>query len=463
MAARKTGRKPARAPARKKRADGAPPGHIAALVNGLSAVRGRKKPLRLKDALGYTAKVLVPVLVLVVGVVSFVGLKATRPEVPQRPAREQVWPVKAVTASFSDFQPHMRLYGQSIAGRRVELRSLVAGEVIETGPGLREGGVVRKDELLLRVDPFQYEGALDEAKAKLAESRARYREIEATIENEQDALRRAKEQLEIAKRDLERALSLVERGTVSQQTADDRRLTVSQREQSVELRTNNLAVQQARADQQRAIIAQLDWRVRRATRNIEDTELKAPFDAYITSVSAEVGRIVSANDQVATLLDANWVDVRFSLSDRQYGRIVTNGDGLKGRVVQVLWHVGDAPVSYPARIERVAAEIAAETGGVKIYARLEDPNNPVSIRAGAFVEVRVPDRAYKNVARLPQTALYGGERVYVIENGRLAGRKVDLVGAAGEQILVRGSIAEGDRVVTTRLSNASDGLRVEER
>lgn len=463
MPGRKTRKGPVRATPRRKAAVSPPTEHITALVSELDAAGGWIKNWRLKHVLSFSAKVIVPVLVLMLGVVSFVGLKATRPEVPQRPVREQVWPVKTVTASFSNFQPHMRLYGQTISGRRVDLRSLVAGEVIETGANLREGGVVKKGEILLRVDPFQYEGALDEAKAKLAEARARYREIEATIENEQDALVRSKEQLVIAKRDLERAVPLSERGTVSKKVADDRRMVVSEREQSVELRTNNLSIQQARADQQRAIISQLDWRVRQAKRNLDDTVLRAPFNAYITSVGAEVGRIVSANDQVATLLDANWVDVRFSLSDRQYGRIVSNQDGLKGRPVEVFWHVGDTPIRFRARIQRVAAEIAAETGGVDIYAQLDDPNTPVSIRAGAFVEVQVPDRAYKNVARLPQTALYGGERVYVIENGRLAGRKVDLVGAAGEQILVRGNLAEGDRVVTTRLSNIGDGLRVEER
>lgn len=460
MPGRKTRKSPARAAPRQKAAVSPAVEPVAAPAGAAHARTGK---WRLRRVLSFSAKVIAPVLVLVLGIVSFVGLKATRPEVPQRPARELVWPVKTVTASFADFQPSIRLYGQTIAGRRVDLRSLVGGEVVDTGANLREGGVIKKGEVLLRVDPFQYEGALDEAKAKLAEARARYREIEATIENEQDALARSKEQLVISKRDLQRAVPLAKRGTVSKKVADDRRLVVSEREQSVELRSNNLSIQQARADQQRAIISQLDWGVRRATRNLEDTVLNAPFDAYVTSVSAEVGRIVSANDQVATLLDANWVDVRFSLSDRQYGRIVSNKRGLEGIAVDVLWHVGDTPVRYRARIQRVAAEIAAEKGGVDIYAQLDDPNTPVSIRAGAFVEVRVPDRAYKNVARLPQTALYRGERVYVIENGRLVGRKVDLVGAAGEQILVRGNLAEGDRVVTTRLSNISDGLRVEER
>jgi multidrug efflux system membrane fusion protein len=434
-----------------------------------SAGRGKasgsppEKAGRGRRVLGYTAKVVAPVLVLAVAAVSFIGLKATKPDVPQRPVREQIWPVAAQPATFDDFQPTIRLYGNIIAGRRVDLRALVSGEIVEIGPGLKNGGLVSKGDLLLKVDPFQYEGAVIEAEAGLAEARARHREIEAAIASERDALKRTREQLAIAKRDLERALPLAKRGTVSEKTADERRLTVSEREQQVELRTNNLAVQQAKADQQKAIISQLEWRVRQAERNLADTELKAPFDAYVDQVSAEVGRIVSGNDQVATLFDRNWLEVRFTLTNSQFGRIVANEGSVRGRRVDVLWHIGDQPARYTARIERVAAEINPETGGVDVYARIDDPRTPIHLRPGAFVEVLMSDRVYSNVVRLPQTALYGGDTVYVVDAGRLTSRKVDLVGASGTDILVRGDLKAGEHVMITRLSKAESGLRVEER
>ncbi|MGI9385599.1 MAG: efflux RND transporter periplasmic adaptor subunit [Methyloligellaceae bacterium] len=407
-------------------------------------------------------KTLTPLVVLALGAASYAGLKATKPQVPERPTREKVWAVKTAPVDFSNYQPDLRLYGETIVGRRVELRALVAGKVIETGKALREGGLVKKDDVLLRIDPFEYEGALDEARARLKEARARATELDAAFANEQDALRRSKEQLTIARRDLERAIPLAKRGTVSKKVADDRRMVVSEREQASEQRANNLSIQQARSEQQRAIIAQLDWKVRQAQRNLRDAVLTAPFDAYVTAVSAEVGRLVGANDQVATLLDRNWVEVRFVLTDRQFGRILAREGTVVRRPVKVRWNVGDAPIVYDARIERVAAEISSESGGVQVYARLADPASPLPIRAGAFVEIRVPDRPYENVARLPQTALYGGDRVYVVEEGRLSGRTVEVIGTAGEDILVRGKIAAGDRVVTTRLSSAGEGLRVRE-
>lgn len=429
-------------------------------ARGAGSADARSRRWSAGRVLRYSAKVLAPLAVLMLAIGSFAGLKATKPDVPQRPQREQVWPVLVQSAEFADFQPQIRLYGKTIAGRKVDLRALVGGEIDEIGSGLREGGIVGAGDLLLRIDAFQYEGAQVEAKAKLAEARAKYREIEASIAAEQDALKRTKEQLVISRRDLERAIPLAQKGTVSQKAADDRRMIVSEREQALELRTSNMAVQQARADQQNAIISQLEWKVREAKRNLDDTRLNAPFDAYVSQVAAEAGRIVTANDPVATLLDRDWIEVRFTLTNAQYGRIVAHEGDVQGRIVDLVWRIGSEPVRYKAGIERVAAEISAETGGVDVYARVVTPRDPVPLRPGAFVEVLMTDRAYSNVVRLPQTAVYGGDTVYVVEDGLLAPRSVELVGASGVDVLVRGAFRPGEDIMTTRLSNAGAGLKV---
>ena len=413
-----------------------------------------------RSFLRLVAKFLLPVIVLGAAGGSYVYLKSTKPEVKQRAQREKAWPVKSMVAAFTDHQPVLKLYGVTVSGRRVEMRALVQGEIIEVGTQLREGGFFKKGDLLVKIDPFQFEGAIVEANAQLAEAEARLSEIEASITLERDALKFEIEQLEIAKRDLERAIPLAAKGTVSKKLADDRRLIVSQRRQSLQNRQNNLKVQAAKASQQRAAMRRLSWRVDQAKRNLRDTVLKAPFASYVTSVNAEIGRIVSVNDRVATLLDKGWIDVSFTLSDSQYGRILSSEKTVAGRDVEILWYVGNRPFIYKAKIERVSAEISSESGGVQVYARLTDSEGGAPIRAGAFVEVRVPDQHYKNVLRIPQTALYDGDKVYVIIDSRLQQRKIEVVGAAGTDILIRGPIKAGERILLTRLSTVGEGIKV---
>lgn len=388
-------------------------------------------------------------------------LVSTKPEIKKRGKTAQVWPVEVVKLDFKNHQPELRLFGETVSGRQVELRALVAGEVIKTGKGLREGSIVKKNDTLLVINPFDYQVALADAEAALAEAKARLTEIEALIAQEKDALKFASQQASIARRDVRRAEILVKKGSVSKKLLDDRRLVLSQRDEAAKRSQNNLKVQKAKLSQQRASIKRAEWKLKQAKRNLDQTVLKAPFNAYVSDVKAQVGRRLSSNDQVARLYDRNWMDVRFTLSDRQYGRIISYAGDLLGRPIRVQWRVGDTPIIYQAKIERIAAQIASAKGGVEIFARVADPVKPTPLRAGAFVEVFMPDRAYEKVASVPQTAVYDGKFVYAVRDGRLKRLAVEVVGSTGDAVLIRGrDLRDGAALLTTRLTVVDDGIAV---
>lgn len=407
-------------------------------------------------------RILLPIALLAGAFFAYQYFISTKPVVAQHPAGERVRAVNTVSAVYTSYQPLLTLYGETVAGRRVDIRTQVAGEVVRVGPGLREGGEVSAGDLLFEIDNFEYQGALVEARANLSESVAKLREFEARAELERDALGRAIEQLELARRDLTRAEDLSESGTLSEKTVDDRALVVSQREQGVEQRQNNLQIEQARAEQQRAVQARLEWRVRKAERDLAYTRITAPFDAYVRSAGVELGRTLSINDVAVTLLDRNWVEVRVTLSDRQYGRIMERDGTVAGRTVLIRWAVGATPLEYAGTIERVAAEIDSQSGGVEVYARVEFVPGDRPLRAGAFVEVDVQDLKYDNIVRLPVTALYGQQDIYVVVDERLEKRVIEPIGFVGSDVLVRGSLNEGERVVVTRLTEIGEGIKVTE-
>ncbi len=407
---------------------------------------------------GLFVKAVVPIGVLAGAAFGYQHLVSSKDEIPPRPARERAWTVETLIAEPAAYRPSITAYGTLVAGREVALRALVAGEVVAVGSGLREGGVVQEGDLLVEIDSFNYEGAVVEAKANLNEVDAKIAETEARLKLEESVIDSARDQLDIARRDLERAQTLAGRGSMSAQTLDTRQLTVLQREQAVESGENTLDIHRAQLDQLKAQSERLAWKVRQSERNLKDVRLTAPFDAYIGTVDADVGKLLGVNDVVANLYDRHSFDVRFSLTDAQYGRLLE--EGLLDRPVEVRWHVGGAPRVFEASIVRVAPEIAAQRGGVDIYARIEPNGQQALLRPGAFVEILLNDRTYPNVVRVPSTAIYGTNRLYVIEGGRLAGRTVAVVGYSGDDVLVRGDVTAGETIVTTRITEAGDGLKV---
>ncbi len=409
-------------------------------------------------------KLLLPMVIVAAAYASFLALANSKPETKPRQTREKAWTVQTIAVQIADHRPELKLYGETVAGRKVDLRALVAGEIIQTVKTFREGGIVAKGETLLTIDPFEFKASLVEAKANLSEAKAKLEEINARVELETDQINASKNELALAVRDVDRARELLKQKLVSQKAVDDREYTMSQRTQALSQRLSNLTIEQAKAAQQEAAILRLQSMVSRAERNLNNTKLVAPFNAYISGINAETGRMVGTNDTIATLIDMDRIDIRFNFSDAQFGRIIAGDKTVVGRPVKVVWRIGTTAITYKAVIERVAAQITASSGGVEIYARLQDPKAGMSLRPGAFVEIFIHDRTFEQVARLPETSLYEGDKVFVInDKRRLEARRVELMGYAQNDILVRGALKPGDRVVTTRISQARDGLLVEEK
>ncbi len=404
-------------------------------------------------------KIVLPVVILVAASFGAYALVKSRPEPERRAAPEKVWVVETTLARFGDEMPELTLFGEVVAGRKVDLRPLVAGRVVDVGTNFQEGGVVRKGDLLIAIDPFDYEADVAERDAERNEARARMREISAEIAGTKAQLKHDKVQLEIRKRDVARREKLRGSGTSSAKALDDARLALIDNEQRIADRTRAVKTWNAKWQQQEATIARLDVAVRRARRDLEETRLVAPFDGFLLNVASELGKRIGTGDSVASLIDAERLEVRFHVSNATFARLRTE-QGYAGSVARVYWPGEKNGAPFEAVLEREGSEIETASGGVSLYARLRNLGPDTAVRPGAFVRIEVPGRTYRGVARLPETSLYGGDTVYVVVDDRLTARKTTVMARIGTDVLVRDGIVEGDEVLTTRRSGVGTGVRV---
>lgn len=386
----------------------------------------------------------------------------TKPEVAKRPPQERVYTIRTVPAEIGTHQPHIRAFGQITVGRQIEMRALVAGKVTQVHPRLKSGSTIPAGEMLVTIDEFDYVGAITEARANLAEAEARLIESKARLALERDALQRSRDQLAFAVRDKERITQLHERGRVTDRDLDERNLLVSQREEMVEQRLNNITIEEARSGQQEAGILRLQWGVKEATQDLADTALRAPFTGVVLTENVEVGRTLNENDIAVSLYEAGGLEVRFQLTDKQYGDLLAETGDITGRPVEIFWYVGDEPVRINGKIVRAGAEISANRGGVEVFATLEREGLAASVRPGAFVEIVVPGRRYEGTFKVPETAIYNSDHVFVTEGDRLARRAVSVVGYDEDAVILTGDLKVGEAVMVTRIAEVGVGLKVRE-
>jgi len=424
---------------------------IGSIATGIDGRRGRISVKGIGGGAWMLVKrwrrILIPVGILMASVAGCSILTATAPEVQREAKPERTWTVDAVAAARADHQPRITLLGTVAAGRSVDLRALVAGTVDEVSPVLNDGGVVREGELLMTVEPLDYELALAEIRASLNEAAARLDEYRATVGAEG-------QQLELRRRELARNQELFKKGAVAAPRLEQTQIAATQAEQSF-----NAA--EARVRQQQAVVERLTAALKKAEVDLQRTRLVAPFDAFVGGVGVEKGMRISPADRVAVLSGSTALEAKVTLPTEAYGRLVADGNGVIGRPAEVVWTLGSERLTYPAHIERVIDRIDTATGGVGLFVRLDGNFIDAPLRPGAFVEVNVPDRTYPGVVQLPATALHGNDRMYVVNaEGRLDARTVEVVSRDGGAVYVGEGLQDGDKVVTTRFQEIAPGLKV---
>ncbi len=407
-------------------------------------------------------KAVLPIILLTVAIAVFFVLWSTRSTVEPTDRSEQPWLVSSKEVRLANVQPRLRLYGEIVAGREVDLRALVPGEVVAVADSFVEGGKVVQGNMIIQIDDFEYRANFDELSAQINEARARLQEIKTRKTTFDLALKRDWEMVDLLQRDVKRVQALSGKGTVSEKRLDAARMELTQQQKTAEMRQSDLAAETAQIKQQEAVIKRLSVGLRRAKRDLQRVRLTAPFDGFLADVQAQVGKRLGANDSVAKLIDPGRLEARFTLTDHQYGRLLSEG-ALAGRPAKITWQVGRRSFQFNGRLDRIGARVDSSSGGVQVFARLDGTDLTKPLRPGAFVTITVPDRTYRAVARMPESALYNGDTVYVIKDERLVKRDVELVARIDNDVLLRGGLKMGDWVVITKFAEIGPGQKVEVR
>ena len=411
------------------------------------------------------AKVILPILIIALMAAGAAYLRTTRPQPVPNPVAEKVWPVSVHEARMTDEQPVITEFGTVVAGSVVELRPLVDGRIIRLGKNFVEGATVRRGETLVVIDPFEYEIEVADKEAAVAAAQAQLKETQSELHAQRQMLEISLSQVELRRIDLERKRKLRVGSTVSHKARDDALIAYNDSKQAAETHKQMSERLGARMEQMNASLARSRTALKQARRHLAETRLVAPEDGYLDNAVTAVGQRVGSNDRLARLIVARRLEVFFQLSRRDFGRLAGSTDPqarqfLVGQPVSVTWRIGQQNFQYDAMIERLGAEIDPSSGGIGIYARLIEPGLHGPLRPGAFIEVSVPDNLYRNVFRLPETALHDDSMVYIISEDRLVSQQVDVLRRVEGDVLVRAQIQPGTSVVVTQFPEIGPGLKV---
>lgn len=378
------------------------------------------------------SRVIAAAVILGLGVGGFMALVASKPEVASRPRSEEVRKVAVTIADHVSANPMQQAFGTVSAAQVSDLRFAIGGEVASINPITRNGSLVRKGQVLARLDTELLELSANDIAVQLAA--------------ENDNQIELKSQLALRQRQFDRVNQMKAASVASEKRLDDAQLALSQAKNSL--------------TQSSSRILQFEIAKKRADRNLRDAVLKAPFDGVLANVMIGTGQVLSSNTALGKITDLNSLEVSFVVPAETYA--ISNQ--LMGQDVAITWTAGGRDVvTVTGQIKRVEGNVNANEGGGRLYATLPavKTGQMPTIPAGAFVEIMYPTLPLEDVVILPEEAIFDRENVFVIIEGRANRRKVEILSKSNGLIYVRGALNNGDQVVSTRIPGLAQGTLVQ--
>jgi len=319
--------------------------------------------------------------------------------------------VSVVEPQSTAYEPSISLNGVVEARSITDVIPQVSGRVIDVSPAFRPGAAFAEGDLLFRIEPSDYELAVERTLAEIEAARSELALLEAQAEAER---------------------------RVWDQQFPDRKIPdlVAKVPQIIAANARIRSGEAARAA---------------AELSLNRTIVRAPFDGRVLDTQLDVGQVVGAGVALGTIFSDDSLEIAVPVSGEELALL---GDAI-GRSAAIS-REGVAAPALDARVVRQAAALDERTRLSTLFLAADSPE---ALMLGEFVGIEIRGQSAPEVYRVPAASLTSRDQVWVVEDATLRQREVDVVGIEGNVAVVRDfDIADG--VVAIPPSNGRDGLPV---
>jgi multidrug efflux system membrane fusion protein len=308
--------------------------------------------------------------------------------------------------------------GTTEAIREVTLQAKVGGYLQETG--IADGADVKEGDLLYRIDPDDYQAALDQAKARLQGDQAA---------------------LEYATSSQKRNAALSATGAVAKDTNDEKTSLMHQAQANI-------------LDDKASI--------RTAQLNLGYTELRAPFDGRLGKSLVHEGALVTAQQtDINTLVQMSPIYATFNPSETDLALIQKYRS--QGELTVDITLAGEDTPRVSGKLTFLDNTVDRSTGTITARATIANANR--ELLPGQYIKVRLHLTDRPDALLVPQIALGSsqlGHFVYVIgEKGTVEQRFIETGALMGDKVVINKGLNPGDKVITGNLQKIGPGMPVQ--
>lgn len=372
----------------------------------------------------------VTLLIILAGIALVWLIFKTEPTATRKDAaRETAMLVDVQAVSRGQYTPEVEVMGQVMPARDVTLSSRVGGRVVHQAGQFTPGRIVDEGEELLRIEPADYQIALDQRHSELQQALA-------DLEMEQGQQAVARQEFELLGED-------------------------------IPVENEGLILRKPQLRQAEASVAAARSAVRQAELDLQRTRVHAPFPARVLSRDVTLGSEVSTGSTLGRLVGTEqyWVEATVPLSRLPWLVFRDNSESAGARVTlnQDTWPAGE---SREGRLQQLVGELDSNARMARVLITVDDPlarnqdKSKPALILGTILQARIQGRTLDDVVRLDRNLIRRNNTVWVMEESRLAIRDVDIAYQDEDYAYVRSGLDDDDRVITNDLASVVSGARL---
>ncbi len=327
-----------------------------------------------------------------------------------------------------DFQIQISSNGTTTPLTQTVLTAEVGGEVIYRSKKFSEGSSVIEGEILAKIDDTDLQLQYKNALLQLANAEVQY------------SLQLA--EAEVAKEAWEK---------IGDGVASD------------------LTLKKPQLKQAEALLEVAKAQVSSAKNKLNKTEIVAPYAGRIQSVNIDLGTTIIPGQPVGAMYTSSEIEITLAVKDNDLQFLSIPMDGRKlnpseqASVVIESFYKGKTQ-SWEGKLERVDGVIDPITRMINLIAvfkndfiETDKPNLPI----GLFVEAKIDGITLKNIFEIPINSISKDNEVYIVDkDNQLELRKLTVLKKYSEFVIIKDGLKAGERIVTSKLSTASSGIKV---
>ena len=373
--------------------------------------------------------VVMPLLVIAAAIGATIVLGALKDKPEEKEDVIKAIPVLTAVAQTEDVTLTVDVQGEVQPRTEINLVPQVSGKITYMSPKFIEGGRFKKGELLVRIDPREYELRLVQARANVAQS--------------ETVVTREKSESQLALTDWE---DLGRSGNPTPLT----------------LREPQMAEAAAQLEAAKAQVDEAQLQLDRAS-------LYAPFTGRVTFRNVDAGEFVTAGTSLGEIYSTDVMDVRLPLTNdnlRQAGLRLGYEAGPNAPAIPVTLsaNVAGHYCEWQGDIVRTDSRFDSETRVLFAYVEVKDPfgaHYEMPLAPGLFVDASVTGQALPNSVTIPRAALRGEDRVYIANaDDTLSIRSVTVLSSDRNRVVIGEGLSAGEIVITSPIRGVTEGKKI---